>query len=237
MRIHVLQHVAFEGIGAISDWAKTQQAEITYSHFFEPAFIQHLMFPELNQFDLLIVLGGPMSVNDQADYPWLVQEKVFIQQAIAAHKPILGICLGAQLIAYALGAKVYPNAQKEIGWFDIQAVKVPATAFQFPPRIEVFHWHGETFYLPAGAVHLAQSDACAHQAFQYQQQVIGLQFHLETTPQTAQQIVEHCANELVAGQPYIQSAQQILSQTVEKSARVNALLQKILDYLVKAIPR
>lgn len=237
MKIHVLQHVEFEGLGSIADWVDQHHAVLNFSYFFDPAFLSDGKLPKLDDFDLLIVLGGPMSVNDQAQYPWLVQEKQFIRQAINAGKAILGICLGAQLIASALGAAVYPNAQKEIGWFEVQTTYPITPVFQFPESIEVFHWHGETFDLPAGAVHLAKSAVCQHQAFQYQQSVIGLQFHLETTLQSAQHIIQHCANELVQHQPYIQSAEQILILTPQKVTAVNGLMQQILDYLVNAIVR
>lgn len=232
MRVHVLQHVAFEGLGSIEAWLDAEQAQLSFTRFFA-----HDTLPAISDIDLLIVLGGPMSVHDQIDYPWLVDEKVFIQQAIAARKPILGICLGAQLISYSLGATVEPNRQKEIGWFDIEAVPPASQAqFQFPASLKVFHWHGETFSLPTKAVHLARSVACENQAYQYSDYIIALQFHLETTIDTASQIVEHCGHELVEGQPYIQSAADILRQTPDASHSVNALMVSILNYLKLAIP-
>ncbi len=231
MRVHVLQHVAFEGLGSIQDWLNTQQAEVSFTRFFADDPL-----PQIHDIDLLIVLGGPMSVHDQTEYIWLAEEKVFIQQAIAARKAILGICLGAQLISYSLGASVLVNKQKEIGWFDIEATPAQNNDhFHFPDAIKVFHWHGETFSLPAKAVHLAQSKACVNQAYQYSDHVIALQFHLETTLETATQIVEQCEHELVAGQPYIQSKQDILQQTPDNSRQVNALMVDILNYLKQSI--
>lgn len=230
MRVHVFQHVAFEGLGCIADWLDTQQAQVSFTRFFAADPL-----PALENIDLLIVLGGPMSVNDHDIHHWLSDEKQLIQQVIAAQKPVLGICLGAQLIASALGSRVYPNSQKEIGWFTVDALpELPADVFAFPMQIQVLHWHGETFDLPTGAVHLAKSAACAIQAFQYQQRVIGLQFHLETTLESAQQMLIHCADELVSGQPYIQDQQQLLAQTTVNSGQVNQLMQQILNYLVRA---
>lgn len=230
MRVHVFQHVAFEGLGCIADWLDTQQAQVSFTRFFAADPL-----PALENIDLLIVLGGPMSVNDHDIHHWLSDEKQLIQQVIAAQKPVLGICLGAQLIASALGSRVYPNSQKEIGWFAVDALpELPADVFAFPAQIQVLHWHGETFDLPTGAVHLAKSAACAIQAFQYQQRVIGLQFHLETTLESAQQMLIHCADELVSGQPYIQDQQQLLAQTTVNSGQVNQLMQQILNYLVRA---
>ena len=114
MRAHYLQHVEFEGLGSIEPWLKAAGYEITNTRLFESAKL-----PDLKKIDLLIVMGGPMSVNDEDDFPWLVSEKKFIREAINSGKPVLGICLGAQLIASATGARVYRNPIKEIGWFPI----------------------------------------------------------------------------------------------------------------------
>lgn len=129
--------------------------------------------------DFIIAGPGQMSVNDEAELPWLKAEKQFLREAIAGGIPVLGICLGAQLIASSLGAPVYPNPLKEIGWFPIHAEKVPDHCFQFPTDCTVFHWHRETFDLPQDAVQLVRSPACNKQGFQLGRHVIGLQFHLE----------------------------------------------------------
>ena len=132
----------------------------------------------------LIFLGGPMSVNDELGY---IREEVrMIERALQAGTPVLGVCLGAQLLARALGARVYRNAVKEIGWFPV--TWMPATDSDpvftgLSGRDEVFHWHGETFDLPAGTARLASSEACRNQAFRYGQNAWGLQFHLEVTPE------------------------------------------------------
>ena len=123
-----------------------------------------------------------MSVNDEDVLDWLRPEKQLVRDAVARGIPVLGVCLGGQLIASALGARVYPGAASEIGWFPVHGVPDVAPSFQFPPEILAFHWHGETFDLPAGAVRLAGSAACENQAFQVGRNVIALQFHLETTP-------------------------------------------------------
>ena len=139
--------------------------------------------PEIGGAAGLIFLGGPMSVND--GLPYLRQEMDLILAAIERQKPVLGICLGSQLIAKALGARVYRNPTKEIGWFDIHLTEAGGGDPLFAgvnPRETVFHWHGETFDLPAGAARLAYSDACANQAVRFGGAVYGLQFHLEVTP-------------------------------------------------------
>jgi GMP synthase-like glutamine amidotransferase len=226
MRAHYLQHVPFEGLGSIATWLGSAEYEIGHTRLFESAEL-----PALDELDLLVVMGGPMSVNDEAAYPWLADEKRFIGRAIAADKPVLGVCLGAQLIASSLGARVYPNRHKEIGWHPVQGIPLSdASGFQFPAMLDVFHWHGETFELPPGAVHLARSAGCEHQAFQLGKSVIGLQFHLETTPQSAKALVQNCRDELVASQ-YVQSEEEILAAGPDRYSAINAVMQRVLAFL------
>ena len=226
MRAHYLQHVPFEGLGSIETWLKHRGYEITCTRLFDTEPL-----PSIDTIDLLIIMGGPMSVNDEQIYPWLAQEKAFIQRAIETGNPVLGICLGAQLIASAMDAKVFPNPAKEIGWFPIHSVKSnEEKAFSFPEELDVFHWHGETFSLPAGAVRIAESRGCENQAFQLGRHVIGLQFHLETTPDSARAIVENCDDELIDGE-YIQAAAAILSATPAQYESINQWMVKVLDYL------
>ncbi len=231
MRVQVLQHVPFEGLGSIQHWLDKQGATVNWTRFHDDP-----QLPEPDQADLIIVLGGPMSVNDEVALPWLVDEKRFIALAIAAGKPVLGICLGAQLIASAMGARVYPGKHKEIGWFDIQAIPASSDAFRFPERTSVLHWHGETFDLPSGARHLARSVACENQAFQLGSNVIGLQFHLEMMPENVEEIICNCRKELVVG-PYIQDEAAICSKTSGEYERTNQLMGRLLDYLVKDVRR
>lgn len=226
MRAHYLQHVPFEGLGSIEPWLTNAGYKISNTQFFNS-----VVLPRIEEIDFLIVMGGPMSVNDESAHPWLIDEKEYIKNTIEAGKPVLGICLGAQLIADAMGGEVFQNTVKEIGWFPVEAVGSENTSvFQFPEATEVFHWHGETFSLPQGAVQMAESKGCKNQAFQIGNNVIGLQFHLETTPASAQAIIENCRDELVKGE-YIQSEVEIMSAPQERYSSINSLMGKILGHL------
>ena len=227
MHTHYLQHVAFEGLGSIAPWLETAGHTVSHTRFYETTAL-----PDPTSLDLLVVMGGPMSVNDEAEFPWLAAEKRFIRAVIDAGKPVLGICLGAQCIAAAMGAAVYRNPAKEIGWWPVQAETGSGDVFQFPPTATVFHWHGETFDLPAGAVRLARSAVCDNQAFQLGERVIGLQFHLETTPASAQAIVTHCRDELVPAM-WIQTETEILAADAAQFADINHLMGAILAYLLR----
>jgi GMP synthase-like glutamine amidotransferase len=229
MRAHFLQHVPFEGLGSIEPWLQAAGYQITSTRFFEDGVL-----PAPDALDLLVVMGGPMSVNDTAEFPWLTREVELIREVIASAAPVLGICLGAQLIAGALGAKVYKNREKEIGWHPIEAVApVDTDCFEFPPSAQAFHWHGETFDLPPGAIRLATSEACENQAFQVGRSVIGLQFHLETTPTSAREIVANCRDELIPSR-YVQTENTILAANRQAYRSINRLMDKVLAYLTRS---
>lgn len=228
MHAHYLQHVAFEGLGSIGPWLQSAGYQVTSTKFYESARL-----PNPKDLDLLIIMGGPMSVNDEDRFPWLRSEKQFIRQCIDTGKAVLGICLGAQLIANSLGESVYPNRRKEIGWFPVKGLPAPKkSVFSFPASMEVFHWHGETFDLPEGATLLAKSEACENQAFQFERKVIGLQFHLETTPASAEAIVKNCRDEILPSK-FVQPEMAILDQSPEKYLATNQLMAKILLYLAE----
>lgn len=227
LKIHTLQHVPFEGLGCIDQWITTKKQSINHTKLYDQP-----QFPSLNEFDWLIIMGGPMGVYDEAVYPWLKEEKEFIRRAIESGKTVVGICLGSQLIAEVLGAKVYPNKQKEIGWFDIKKTELAKNnplLEQFEEQFTVFHWHGDTFDLPAGSERLFSSEVCLNQAFLYKKKVLGLQFHFEVTPQTLKEMTENGMSELVEDET-IQSASKILEQTKYIESN-NQKMFRILDYL------
>ncbi|MBK9990281.1 MAG: gamma-glutamyl-gamma-aminobutyrate hydrolase family protein [Verrucomicrobia bacterium] len=226
MNVHVLQHAPFEGLAGIAPSLTQRQAVISTTRFFENASL-----PPLRGLDLIIAMGGPMSVNDEAELPWLREEKRFIREAVQSGVPVLGVCLGSQLIASALGARVYQNKHKEIGWFPIEAVSADGDRFRFPEKLQVFHWHGETFDLPTGAVQLARSAACENQAFQFGRRTLALQCHLEVTPEAVRAFVDNCGDELRPA-PYIQTSAEILAAPAATYAEINAWMSRAIDYLL-----
>jgi GMP synthase-like glutamine amidotransferase len=225
MKLHWIQHVPFEGLGCIETWARERDTQISCTRLFagDP-------LPEPNAFDLLVVMGGPMGIHDHGEYPWLPAEKAFLQSCITDGKSVLGICLGAQLIADALEASVYPGPHKEIGWMPVQ--RTPGAPGWLPEELTPFHWHGDTFDLPRDAVHLASSAACRNQGFVFRDRVVALQFHLETTVASMEALIGHCAHELVNA-PYIQTAAEMRRGGAEKAAAANAAMVQLLDRLAE----
>lgn len=230
MNVHYLQHVPFEGLGSIETWFKNQGHTITVTHLYKNEEL-----PSIEDIDWLIVMGGPMGVEDQAIYPWLTKEKAFIKQAIDQNKIVLGICLGAQLIADVLGAYIIKNSFREIGWFPIQfseEAKATELGTALPNEFDAFHWHGDTFSIPDHAIPLASSKACLNQGFILNDKVIALQFHLETTATSVLDLTIHCKNELDNSQ-YVQTADEMLERP-ERFENINKIMNLILEYLEKS---
>ena len=154
MKILCLKHIAFEGPGAIALWAQQRGHDLQIENVF-----QNARLPSSKTFDTLLVMGGPMNAYEDNKYPWLAKEKTYIRSAIVSGKHVIGICLGAQLIADALGALVTAAPEKEIGWFTIHHDAECPDAMQLADPLRALHWHGDTFALPAGARRLAYSAA------------------------------------------------------------------------------
>jgi GMP synthase (glutamine-hydrolysing) len=229
MRVHTLEHAASEGAGQIAEWARMRGHALTNTRLDlgEP-------LPPASAFDLLVVMGGAMNVYQYRDYPWLIDERRLIAEAVHAGKGVLGVCLGAQLLADVLGARVIQNAVKEIGWFPVRFVDRAAPFEGFPEEGPVFHWHGDTFELPDGARRIAESDGCANQAFIVGDRLVGLQFHVEVTPDAVGLFIEAGAEELVPAR-YVQSSQEILAG-IPELAPVHRALFSLLDGLAGRIP-
>ena len=233
MNVHCFQHVPFEGLGNIEEWIALSKHHLRVTRIFAGEGL-----PEADDVDFLIVMGGPMSVNDEARHPWLAGEKAFIASAIRRGIKVLGICLGAQLIASALGAKVYPNACKEIGWFPIRLTPEgrSSSLFEaFPDEFTVFHWHGDTFDLPAGAIHLASSAGCRHQAFSYQNHVLALQFHLDVRRDDIAAWIKNGAGELTQDGPYIHTPETLI-RPGNPFERISSDMKSLLTTFEKRIP-
>lgn len=224
-KIHILQHVSFETPGFLL-MLPDDEFSISVSHAYKGDTL-----PDHKSYDLLIILGGPMNVDEHDLYPWLESEKKYIRNVIDAQGKVLGICLGAQLIASALGAKVTKNHCKEIGWFPIR--KTPSghsskLLQNIPDSCLALHWHGDTFAIPQNASHEVSSDACTNQLFTYNNRVIGMQFHFEATKEGIDALIDNCSNELVPG-TYIQDA-----DTIKKLANEYCnLSQKYLSIIIR----
>jgi GMP synthase-like glutamine amidotransferase len=207
MRIHCLRHEPFEGLAAIADWIRLNNHSLTYTHIYfdEP-------FPSVNEFDMLIIMGGTASVYETDKFSWLKEEKELIRQSINQNKKILGICLGAQLLANVLGSRVYKGLYKEIGWFPINIHhKDVFNLPDLPDELKVFHWHGDTFDLPEGAISIASSEAITNQGFIFGNGIIALQFHIEIDDNQLQMMIHAGSKELTEPGKYIQTASEVLA--------------------------
>lgn len=218
MTISIWQHVDFEGPAAIADWARERgyALEIVRADYDDPFTVR----------DALVVLGGPMGVYDSLSF--LSSEKAALKNYINRGGKVFGICLGAQLIADALGAKVYPSGTREIGWRSVSFAKHPLTQ-DLSDEAVVFHWHGDTFDLPPGAQLLASNDAFKNQAFTAKGgKVIATQFHFETTRESLEELLEADSDYLDFNSPFVQEFDDILLGA-KHIPLANELLFRVLD--------
>jgi GMP synthase-like glutamine amidotransferase len=233
MRIHILIHAPFETAGAIYTWMTQRGHAYTQTHLYAP----EARLPSPQDVDMLIVMGGPMSIYDEDEYPWLTQEKAFLRACIAQKKTILGICLGGQLLADSLGATITKNPHREIGWFPItltpQSQQHPLLQ-GIPSTFEAQHWHGETFAIPHGAIALGSSQGCHNQGFIYHERILALQCHLEIRTEDMRGFVKEAADELLDDSPFIQSIPEIQGQPHQYYC-VHARLYQLLDNLSRTV--
>jgi GMP synthase-like glutamine amidotransferase len=229
MNLHVLQHHGCEGPGEIAAWAEARGATVATTHLYrgEP-------LPAPSDVDLLVVMGGPMNIYQDRNHPWLRGERAFIAAHIASGKPAVGVCLGSQFLADALGGRVIQNPKIEIGWLPVKFSREARTNLPFLPEAqEVMHWHGDTFELPEGAVRLATSEGCVNQGFLYENRVLALQFHPEMTRDGISGLVREFGDELEPGE-FVQTAEEILAAKDETFSSAHALLHQLLDAIVPA---
>lgn len=221
MNIHVLQHAEWETIGQLNNWFSDKGLNYSTTHLYKGESLP------TNKIDFLIVMGGPMGIFDDEVYPWLKEERKLIKQTISSGAKVLGICLGSQFIADALGAKVFPGKEKEIGFFDINKTITNSITKDCPSKFEVFHWHGDTFETPKGATNLFNSELTENQGFIFDNRVIALQFHLEVGKKEIECFVKNGIEEL-SPSTYVQNKKSILNRNFdfEKS---NSYLFNILD--------
>lgn len=225
MKIHIFKNVPFEDGANIEKWAKLNGIEVQEYDLFS-----EYELPKPKDVQFAAIMGGPMNVYEDRKYPWLKDIKKFIQNCIRTEKKVLGVCLGAQLIASVLGAKVDKNRYKEIGWWNVKKCQsTEGTYFEnLPDNFTSFHWHGDTFEIPRNSRRLAFSQACSNQAFQYKENVLGLQFHLEYSKQSIDRLIENCGDEMEPNREFVQNHEQILSQ-MTYTKETEELLFKLLD--------
>lgn len=232
MKIHYLQHVPFERLASIEQCLTDMGHQISGTRFFN-----HDTLPDIAAIDALIIMGGPMGVYDEAQHPWLADEKVFIRRCIDQGKKVLGICLGAQLIAAALGATVHKAPHTEIGWYPVTLTREgnapPWFNELFHDSPTVFHWHGDQFEIPGAGTHsLLSTTANINQAYCYTEHVIGLQFHLEVNEALVADMLHHGAHELTAA-TYVQSADQIKKDMSRHVANCNRIMAALLSHWLR----
>lgn len=226
LRIQCITHAAFEGPGGIQDWF------VERGHFFQITRVfAGEPLPDPETLDLLVVMGGPMSVHDVREHPWLHLEKALIRRCLGEGRFVLGVCLGSQLLAECLGAAVRPNRCKEIGWFPVTIDAGGSRIFgSLPQRLQVFHWHGETYDLPERTELRASSLGCSIQAFEHESGV-GLQFHLEVRPAEVDEMLKHCGDEIGEGE-FECPPERVLLETTRHWETARAALESLLGGIV-----
>lgn len=227
MHIHYLKHVSFEGLGSMESIFVAKGCELSCTCMY-----QDQSLPSIHDMDALIVMGGPMGVHDEDKYPWLTLEKGFIESVIQRDIPVLGVCLGTQLIADVLGAAVTKNVYEEIGWFPVKRTKglLDERVQNLPTSFDALHWHSDTFGIPSGATNFIVSDGCANQAFVYADNVLALQFHLEMLPSHVQAIYQECGKPEQTG-PYIQSLDEMLAPA-DNFQRAGKILEEFIEAFI-----
>ena len=233
MRIHVIQHVPFEGPGLIATWATDRGHALTCGLALTEEF------PPVEQLDFVVVMGGPMAADDEVTSPWLHAEKRFIAEAVSTGRIVLGVCLGAQILAEVLGATVRRNPQREIGWYTVERTEAGAgepLLEAWPDTVVVGQWHGDAFDVPADMRPVLASEACANQAFVFDRRVVGLQFHLEWPAESIETLIATSGADLDDDGMWVMSATEIRDEAPERIETCRDLLFSLLDAMAAEGP-
>lgn len=225
MKILYVTHASFEQPGSIDTWAKRNNHETT-----EVRPYAGEQLPEINEYDMLVVMGGPQSPIEIEKSPYLKDEIRLVKQALDQNKRIVGVCLGAQLITEALGAKTERSPNKEIGMYELELFDAAASDpvfSSFPAKFDVMHWHSDMPGLVDGVELLARSEGCPKQAFRYGDRVYGFQCHFELTRELVEGMIEHCDGDLRSGK-YVMTPEELLALDYSE---INERMDKVLDYL------
>lgn len=227
MNILFVLHAPFERPGFIETWAKKHNYKTQ-----EVSPYKNEKCPDINEFDFLVVMGGPQSTLSIDKAPYLHDEIDLIKRAIKANKRILGVCLGAQLLAEALGAKTECSPNREIGMYQIElleAAQDDPVFGSFPSKFNMMHWHSDMPGIADGAILLAKSEGCPRQAFRYGDRIYGFQCHFELTKELVNEMIEHCGNDLKPD-TYVMAPKELMSVDYPE---INLKMEKALNYLAK----
>jgi GMP synthase (glutamine-hydrolysing) len=222
LRIHIIQHIEAEKPGLIEKWISINNHTVSFTYVYK-----NQLLPDLKDFDLLIIMGGSASVYETQKYKWITPELEFINKCVVNGKAVFGICLGSQLIAAALGAKVYKAPFIEIGWHEVKFNQ--DIIHGLPEKKDIFQWHGDTFDIPKGAKCFASTEGVPNQAFIYGDKTIAMQFHLEVSSESIDLMLEHFAEHIIPGK-YIQTIDEIKGEKHNIEAN-----EKILYYILNLL--
>ena len=235
MQVHCIQHLPIDDSITLGEWAASRGHRLVKTH--HPTVG---MLPEPDSVDMLVITGGFMSGYDEKNHPWLVREKAFIREIAMRGLPILGLCLGAQLLADTLGGRARPHDIGELGWFEVRSLpEIEAERrFGLPDRFMTVQWHNDNFDLPPEAVRLAETPACANQAFSWRDNVLACQFHLEYSSENMHELLAACDGKLGSG-PYIQSPEEIrpTGPDDQRVIAIRELFFHLLDRLATVRPQ